>query len=175
MVVGMHRRTRGEARQPGRWTAAGGFTLAELSIAVAAMSLVILPCVSIYTATTRSWEGTAALAEIQRDASFAVDVMVRSIREASDVVVGVRPDSMDVIYHGTYGDSIGARYYVNDEDQLVDMNGMVLVEGVDSAVFSRDGAVVSIDITLASDSGTPLRWTDDQAVLMSSSVVCRNP
>lgn len=167
---------RADAREAGpRLGNQRGLTLIELSIATAIMALVVTPCVSVYIATTRSWEGTEALANVQRDASFAVDLMVRSIRGASGVVIGARPDSMDVIVHGAWGDSVCARYYVNEENQLVDMNGEVIVEGVDSTVFSLDGSVVSIDITLTDDSGTPFRWTDDQSVFMSSSVVCRNP
>ncbi len=174
MVGGRCHRT--AAWEDGPWLRSQrGLTLIELSIATAIMALVVTPCVSIYIATTRSWEGTEALANVQRDASFAVDVMVRSIRGASRVDVSVRPDSMDVIFRGTAGDSVGARYYVNGQNELVDINGEVIVEGVDSAVFSLDGSVVSIDITLTDDSGTPFRWTDDQSVLMSSSVVCRNP
>lgn len=170
---GRRRRAAGKAR---RWLGdQQGFTLTELMIAVGVMGLVVAPCVSVYLATTHSWQGTAALADVQRDAAFATEVMVRAIRPASEVRVGARPDSMEVVFHRAAGDSVGARYYVNQDRQLVDINGIVLVEGVDSVVFAISGGIVSIDITLTDDSGTPLRWTDDQSVLMSSSVVCRNP
>jgi hypothetical protein len=138
------------------------------------MTLVVAPCVSVYIATTRSWQGTEALAEVQRDASFAMDVMTRQIREASSVVIGASPDSIEVMFRGDAGDTVGARYYVNGEHQLVDINGTVLVNGVESLVFAREGSALNIDVTLTDDSGTPDRWTDDQSVLMSSSVVCRN-
>ena len=43
-----------------------GFTLAELVVAVAITGLIVAPCVTIYLATLDSWEGTAALADVQR-------------------------------------------------------------------------------------------------------------
>lgn len=152
-----------------------GFTLAELVVAMAVSVLIVVPCISVYLATLDSWEGTAALADVQRDAWFVVNRISRTARAASEVNIDGRVDSMDIVFHTPSGDSIGGRYYVDAQNQLVDLNGVVLVRDVDSVRFSSsDGKTVNMDITLRDAMGTPDCGADDQSVLLSSSVVCRN-
>jgi prepilin-type N-terminal cleavage/methylation domain-containing protein len=152
-----------------------GFTLAELLVAVAVTGLIVAPCVVIYVATLDSWEGTAALADTQRDAWFVIDRIVRTTRGASEVDISGRADSMEVVIRTASGDSVVARYYVDDQDNLVDHNGVVLVSNVDSIRFSNASAGgVDLDVTLTHYMGTPGCKTDDQSVLLSSSVMCRN-
>lgn len=152
-----------------------GFTLTELIVAIVVVGLIGSAGITVYLGTQRSWAGSAALADVQRDAAFAMDIMVRGIRSASSVDIAAGADSMDVIFRTGTSDSVGATYYVDDQDRLIDMSGRVLVANVDSIRFwSSDGKTVNMDITLRHDLATPDRATDDQAILVSTSVVCRN-
>lgn len=152
-----------------------GFTMPELIVAMLVVGLVAVAGVTAYIGTMRSWEGTAALADVQRDASFAVEVITRNTRGANEVTIDADGDSMEVVFETSTTDSVGARFYLDDQNRLVDINGTVLVTDVDSLLFSSiDGKALNIDITLKNDLDTPDRTTDDQAVLISSTVVCRN-
>ena len=57
----------------------------ELVIAMIVVGLIAGAGVTAYIGTMRSWEGTAALADVQRDASFAMEVITRNTRGASEV------------------------------------------------------------------------------------------
>jgi Tfp pilus assembly protein PilW len=144
-------------------------------VAVAITGLIVAPCVTVYLATQDSWAGTAALADVQRDAWFVIDLISRNTRGASAVNIPGRVDSMEVVFHTSSGDSVVGRYYVDGQNRLVDINGTVLVRDVDTVCFtSADGKTVNMDVTLTDGMGTPTCGADDQSVLLSSSVVCRN-
>jgi hypothetical protein len=166
---------RGSVLRAGSVRGEGGFTLAELLVAAVVSALIVAPCVTVYLATLDSWEGTAALADTQRDAWFVIDRIVRTTRGASEVDISGRVDSMEVVLHRATGDTVVARYYVDSQGDLVDKNGVVLVRNVDSISFANASAGgVDIDVTLTHEMGTPQCYTDDQSVLLSSSVICRN-
>ena len=152
----------------------GGFTLVELTFWVAISITVMAAGIAAYLGTTRSWRGTESLARIQRDACIAMETMAGGIREGTRVDIE-HGDSLNVYYSLGSSDSLIAMYHVDDENQLVDGNGVVLVDDVDSLHFgSVDGSVADIDLYLRDDMGTPDAPTDDQTVLISSSAVCRN-
>lgn len=150
-----------------------GFSIVEMMAMIAVTATVIGAGVATYIGTVRSWQGTAGLAHIQREASLAMDIVTRSIREASSVIVAGDGDSLNVYYESGGGEVLGAVYYVGG-CSLLDMNGDVVVPNVSAVAFSTDGRTVNIDITLVDDRGTPDNTSDDQMTLMSSSVSCRN-
>jgi type II secretory pathway pseudopilin PulG len=153
----------------------GGFTLIELLIAAGLSIAVIAAVVVAYSGTVRSWQTTAAYANIQREASLAVEVMARSIRPGSNVVIGAGGDSLAVVLNTGSGDSTIAVFTLDDDGRIVDMNGSVVTSRVDSLGFSSvDQKSVNIDLIILDDIGTAQRLTDDQAVYMSTTAICRN-
>jgi type II secretory pathway pseudopilin PulG len=152
----------------------GGFTLTELIVSIGVTLVVILAGVVTYLGTIHSWEGTASLTRIQREASFAMEVMVRDIRDASSCDISAAGDSLTVYFWTGTVDSVIAVYYLDDQDRLIDMDGTVLVTEVDSLGFSAAGSTVNIDVLLKDEMETPEASQDDQAVLISSTVACRN-
>ncbi|MBM3307875.1 MAG: hypothetical protein FJY74_06085 [Candidatus Eisenbacteria bacterium] len=160
-------------RQPDPARAQAGFSIVEMIAMIAVTATVIGAGIATYVGTLRSWQGTAGLAHIQREASLAMDVVTRSIREASSVIVAGDGDSLNVYYETAGGESLGAVYY-RGGCSLLDANGDVVVPNVSSVGFTSDGRTVNIDITLVDDRGTPDNTSDDQMTLMSSSVSCRN-
>ena len=152
-----------------------GFTLTELLIAAGLSVAVIAAAVVAYTGTVRSWQTTAAYANIQREASLAIEVMARSIRPGSNVTIGTGGDSLTVILSTDASDSTIALFYLDDDGNIMDIRGAVVTNRVDSLGFSSpDQKTVNIDLVIKDDIGTAERITDDQAVHMSTTAICRN-
>lgn len=152
-----------------------GFTLIELLIAAGLSIAVVAAVVVAYSGTVRSWQTTAAYANIQREASLAIEVMARSIRPGSNVTIGTGGDSLSVVLNTDGSDSTIALFYLDGEGRIVDMNGAVVTTRVDSLEFtSADQKTVNIDLVIRDDIGTAERITDDQAVHMSTTAICRN-
>ena len=153
----------------------GGFAMIELLVSIGAVIVVIMATVTTYLSTTRSWEGTATLTRVQREASFAMEVMGRAIRQGSSVDINADGDSLRVLFWTGSTDSLLAMYYVDGQGCLRDHSGTALVEGADSLSFaSSDGRTTNIDIVIRGDMGTEDVTCDDQLVLMSSTIACRN-
>ncbi|MFH1689128.1 MAG: prepilin-type N-terminal cleavage/methylation domain-containing protein [Candidatus Eisenbacteria bacterium] len=154
-----------------------GFTLTEVMI-VAAISIVVIMAVAVaYEGTVRSWNGTAALLEIQREASLGMEAIQNNVRPASSILVwpGVNSDSLQVFYPTLTGESLAARYNLDGNGNLIDINGTTVAANIDSIRFTlQGGTALHIDVWLRSDIGTPERTTDDQNVFISSTAVIRN-
>jgi hypothetical protein len=135
---------------------------------------VVVAAAVAYEGTVRSWRGTAALLDIQRDASLGVELIQRSVRSACRVDIAAG-DSLE-FYHRTIAGSetLAGRFYLDGAGCVKDINGTVLASKVDSLRFSMTGNALNVDLTLKDDVGTTERCTDDQAVLFSSSIVPRN-
>lgn len=152
-----------------------GFTLTELMIAAGLSVAVIAAVIVAYSGTVRSWQTTAAYANIQREASLAIEVMARSIRPGSNVTIGSGGDSLAVILSVDGADSTIAAFHLDGQGNIIDINGAVVTTRVDSLGFSSaDQRTVNIDLVLRDDIGTIHRLTDDQAVEMSTTAICRN-
>jgi len=65
-----------------------GFSLIELMVVVAILSLIILGLVTFFTGGVRSWITGQNQLSAQRNARQAMDRMVREIREASNIIAG---------------------------------------------------------------------------------------
>ncbi|MBN2565627.1 MAG: hypothetical protein JXB46_07950 [Candidatus Eisenbacteria bacterium] len=151
-----------------------GISLIEPVVATAASAGVVLAVITVYVSTIRSWEGTAALADVQREASLAMEVMTRNIRPGSTVSIA-GGDSIEVFLRLDGGaDSLIARYYLDTAGNLRDNADNIVTTRVDSLGFtSPDNQTVNIDVVLKNEMDGD-RASDDQSVLMSSTVICRN-
>jgi prepilin-type N-terminal cleavage/methylation domain-containing protein len=151
-----------------------GFTLPELLVTMVALGIIVLAATVSYIGTMHSWDGTASMTRLQRESSLAVEAMSRTLRGASRVTIGPAGDSLRVYYEVAWGESLATIYHIDNDDQLVDHAGFVLATEVDSLSFSTaDGKTINIDLIVRDAMETECS-TDDQALLMSSSVVCRN-
>lgn len=151
----------------------GGFTLPEVLLAALLAIAALAAGFAAYGGTLRSFDGTATLADLQREASTAVEVIARDIRSGSSVTVGAGGDSLNVYYYTGSYDSLAARYSLDGNNQVVNIDGVALIEQVSSLDFSSaDGRVVNIDVLL--EDTRRAGAGDDIHVLMSSTVACRN-
>ncbi len=155
----------------------GGFTMAEVAIVSAISIAVILSIAVAYVGTTRSWNGTAGLLEIQREASLGMEMIQNVVRPASSLAVasGVHGDSLEVYHEVASGDSLVAEFYLDGAGNLMDINGTAVASYIDSIDFVLyGGRTLHVDGWFRSDIGTPNRLTDDQRVQISSTAICRN-
>ncbi|MCD4690929.1 hypothetical protein K8S17_05650 [bacterium] len=150
-----------------------GFTLPEVLIAALLAIGALAAGFAAYGGTMRSFDGTATLAELQREASMAVEVIARDVRSGSSVAIGGGGDSLSIFYYtGTY-DSLYASYHCDAQHELINIAGLAIAERVSSLGFtSADGRIVNIDVLL--EDTRSVRPGDDVHVLMSSTVACRN-
>jgi hypothetical protein len=151
-----------------------GVTIIEVLIAALLSTVAIVAAFTTYAGTMHSWEGTACLTDVQREASLALEVMAREIRSGSSVAIGAGSNSISVYYDTESGDSLMATFVANGNNELIDIGGGIVTSHVSSVSFSSpDGQAVNIDILIENDRGTTTTG-DDQHVLMSSTAVCRN-
>ena len=62
-----------------------GFSLIEMMVVVVILGLIVLGLVTFFTGGVKSWVAGQSQIEAQRNARQAMDIMVREIREASEV------------------------------------------------------------------------------------------
>ena len=153
-----------------------GFTLAEIMVVAAASVAVILSIAVAYVGTVRSWNGTTALLEIQREASLVTGMIQNVVRPASSLAVtpGAHGDSLEVYYEVASGDSLVAEFYLDGAGNLIDINGITVASYIDSIDFILYGRTLHVEGWFRSDIGTPSRLTDDQRVQISATAICRN-
>lgn len=151
-----------------------GFTLPEVLVTMAALIVVTMAASVSYVGTMDSWDKTSSMTRLQRESSLALETVSRVVRGATAVTISADGDSLRVYYEGTAGDSLASIFHVDGQGQLVDAAGFVLATAVDSLSFSSpDGETVNMELIVLDDMGTEC-GTDDQALLMSSTVVRRN-
>jgi len=108
-----------------------GFSLIEMMVVVVILGLIVLGLVTFFTGGTKSWVSGQYQLTAQRNARQAMDIMVREIREASDIKASFTssieinfntPWSTDLKYSwsGDEGDPIlrGANPLINDVQSL---------------------------------------------------------
>lgn len=151
----------------------GGFTLPEVLLAALLAIGALAAGFAAYGGTLRSFNGTASLADLQREASTAVEVIARDVRSGSSVTVGGGGDSLNVYYYTGSYDSLAAMYHLDGQNRVLNIDGTPLAEQVSSLDFSTaDGRVVNIDVLV--EDTRRAGPGDDIHVLMSSTVACRN-
>ena len=62
-----------------------GFSLIEMMVVVTILGLIVLGLVTFFTGGAKSWVAGQSQLEAQRNARQAMDIMVREIREASEI------------------------------------------------------------------------------------------
>jgi len=73
-----------------------GFSLIELMVVVAVLSIVILGLVTFFTAGTRSWVAGQSQLKAQREARQTMDRMVREIRHGQSATLNSTDESITV-------------------------------------------------------------------------------
>ena len=117
-----------------------GFTLTELSIASAAAAVLALTVGSILHYGYQGWGKQVSAVEMQRDATFAMDMMERAVRSAASGDVSVSAGRVTVSRSGRPTVS----FYQSGKDLVYDPD----VSGAGGDTVLIDGSLVSFACTL---------------------------
>ena len=90
-----------------------GFTATELMATVVAASALALSAGIVMTIGYREWVNDTGIVEMQRDATFAVDMMAKAIREANPSTVTVSAGRLDIATRSFYSDGADLMYDPN--------------------------------------------------------------
>jgi prepilin-type N-terminal cleavage/methylation domain-containing protein len=128
-----------------------GFTLVELMVATALVSVLFFALATVYLLVDASWDRGEAMINLGRDGSYAVEEMAMSVRQAASVTIGSGPS----ITIKNAADSTVARYYLQASDStLRDLSGNRIVPSkVDSLDFAQNGDIVDIGLVLTNSEG----------------------
>ena len=80
-----------------------GFSLIEMMVALGILSLIIIGLVTFFSGGTRAWITGQYQLEAQRNARFAIDRMVKEIREGNNFAIGAGNDSVTISYLSSFG------------------------------------------------------------------------
>jgi len=128
-----------------------GFTLVELMVATALVSVLFFALATVYLLVDASWDRGEAMIHLGRDGSYAVEEMAMSVRLASSVTVGSGP----TLTIKDSADSTVAQYFLQSSDStLRDLSGNPIIPSkVDSLDFTQSGNTVDIGLVLTNPEG----------------------
>jgi len=129
-----------------------GFSLIELMVVVAVLSLIVLGLVTFFTGGTRSWISGQSQLTAQRNARQAMDYMVREIREGSNYSVGGENNSITISYPSSLGKTpITYKLSGNILQREVNSISNNLLNNVSTLVFTPDTSKIHILLELDVD------------------------
>jgi len=126
-----------------------GFSLIELMVAVVILGLIILALVTFFTGGTKAWVAGQSQLEAQRNARQAMDIMVREIREASDI----KQDSTShkIIFETPWSADLKYSWSGDEEDPIL-RGANPLINNVQSLNFeyfnSLDEKITELPISI---------------------------
>jgi prepilin-type N-terminal cleavage/methylation domain-containing protein len=128
-----------------------GFTLVELMVATALVSVLFFALATVYLLVDASWDRGEAMISLGRDGSYAVEEMAMAVRLGTSMQIG--PSTSLTIKDAA--DSTIARYYLQASDStLRDLSGNKIIPSkVDSLQFSQAGNTVDIGLVLTNSEG----------------------
>jgi Tfp pilus assembly protein PilW len=147
-----------------------GATLVELLVVVVITMIVLLSVGSGLVAGNRCWNEAWKKVNLQRDASYAMNIISRPVKEATSVTVPEDDDSVLTI--DNYGGGRTTFSLASDtpetnrlQRQFAESNPHKIIGNVEDIVFNVDGNRVRIFIRLKQD---------DLEVALASTVMMRN-
>ncbi|MCJ7447758.1 MAG: prepilin-type N-terminal cleavage/methylation domain-containing protein [Bacteroidales bacterium] len=164
-----------------------GFSLIEMMVALGILSLLIIGSVTFFSGGTRSWVTGQYQLEAQRNARFAMDRMVKEIREGKNIGSGSSETSITVLIpHFDADGNIDSDYtvtYALIDDTTIQRDTNPLIENVltgeaifkyynnsDTEVTSPDATVSKIHINLKVD----VDKDDSPDITLNTDVSLRN-
>ncbi len=129
---------------------ARGFTLPELLVGTLIFGMVAAAAVTTYVMLNRMWKEDLVLNELSRDASIAIEKMIRG-RPVNTGLIGAR--SVESPLSGASGDSIDytdmngvSRRFYYSGSSIYSESGSSIAADVDSVIFYNINHAVRIDL-----------------------------
>jgi prepilin-type N-terminal cleavage/methylation domain-containing protein len=147
-----------------KWKSSQGFTLVELMVAVALISILFFGLAGIYLLIDDSWERGSSLVNLQRDGSYALEEVATAVRMGASAIIS--PSTQLTVKD--VNDVTISRFYLEGSDNTLrdDSGTKVIPSSVDSLLFSLVGRTVHVDMMLIDD--------QDNLVYFSTAASLRN-
>lgn len=111
-----------------------GFSLIEMMVALGILSLIIIGLVTFFSGGTRAWVTGQYQLEAQRNARFAMDIMVKEIREASDIIAS-STSSKEINFNTPWITNLKYSWSGNEGDPIL-RGTNALINNVQSLTFT---------------------------------------
>ena len=124
-----------------------GFSLIEMMVVVVILGLIVLGLVTFFTGGAKSWVAGQSQLEAQRNARQAMDIMVREIREASEVTTN---DDTKIIFDTPWVTGITYELLSN----TINRNNIPLINNVSNLDFdypSLSKVHISLEVDVDND------------------------
>jgi type II secretory pathway pseudopilin PulG len=147
-----------------------GMTVVELLVVTVIAMIVLLSVGSGLVAGNRCWNEAWKKVNLQRDASYAMNIISRPVKEATSVTVGQDDDSVLTInsQNGsrmTFSLGSDTPEAKRLQRQIAELNPHKIIGNVEDLVFNVDGNRVRVFIRLKQD---------DIEVALDSTIMMRN-
>ena len=131
-----------------------GFSLVEVMIAVVIFAIFILAVGTILTSAWKFWNNGWQQVRVQRDASYAFEIIEKVVREGSTASVIDGGSGLQVVKNGSSGwtktfQSVGGVLQLDDGSGPDNV-----ISGVQSISFSTAGNAVSVSLSLLNGSAS---------------------
>ncbi len=131
-----------------------GFTLIELIIAMFTSTIVIVAAGSILFYGQKSWNNTCKRVNLQRDASYAMQRMSRSVKAGISAHVEGSGKGLKIFNEGGW-----VRFFLSPADDKFTLKGedgdtnlvTILDDNVEDLQFNVTGSTVGIELKLSED------------------------
>ena len=112
-----------------------GFSLIEMMVVVVILGLIVLGLVTFFTGGAKSWVAGQSQLEAQRNARQAMDIMVREIREASNIIA-TSTSSEEINFNTPWSNNLKYLWLGEKWDPILRGTTNTLINNVQSLTFS---------------------------------------
>lgn len=141
-----------------------GFTIVELMVAVALAAVIFFGIAVAYMLFMEWWDRGTSLLNLQRDGSYALFDITKSVRGGSMVSI---PSATQLDVKNAGGGTIASYYWESADSTLRNLSGgKVVASKVDSLHFAQSGPTVLVTLVLTD--------SDHQEAYFSTAASLRN-
>ena len=120
-----------------------GFSLIEMMVVVVILGLMVLGLVTFFTGGAKSWVAGQSQLEAQRNARQAIDIMVREIREAYEIIA-ISTSSKKISFNTPWTINLEYSWSGNKWDPILRGTNPLInnVQSLDFTYFDNNGNLI---------------------------------
>ena len=123
----------------------GGFSIAELLIALGLTSLVAAVSFMVCFAGAKAWKRAENLVEVQQNLRMAMNTLSTEIRKAD--CFKIQPGNREITLTYSNGSTKGYKYHPASDEIRISESGAAVAMHIDDLKFSYKDSLIIIEIT----------------------------
>ena len=123
----------------------GGFSIAELLIALGLTSLVATASFMVYFAGAKTWQRAENMAEVQQNLRIAMNTLCTEIRKAD--YFKIKPGNREITLTYPNGSTKGYKYHPTSGEIRISESGASVAMHIDDLKFCYQDGLIIIEIT----------------------------